>query len=244
MHIPFSLSLSPLGPWRPHRRQPGTLLQRDFLVGNLLVRIHLIIKRVWWTGLAPWVFKFPFPGCLTSTFLDAPSLLCIVIFFQKNIFDWCPESVVDCCYESILDCRQDSIVDCSPDSIFNFVQKVSPIVVQRASSIVVTKSIFVKKVSSIVVQYHRFSRLLPYTIRNRMQYGMGIQHAVVSSTSEREFFIDNLLVRIHVIIEMIRWTGLAPWKFESPFSGSLTSTFLNSTTSACELGHRVVRARR
>ena len=28
---------------------------------------------------------------------------------------------------------------------------------------------------------------------------------------EREFFIDNLLVRIHFIIVMIRWTGLAPW---------------------------------
>jgi len=26
---------------------------------------------------------------------------------------------------------------------------------------------------------------------------------------EREFFIDNLLVRIHFIIEMIWWTGLA-----------------------------------
>ena len=25
---------------------------------------------------------------------------------------------------------------------------------------------------------------------------------------------------------MIRWTGLAPWEFESPFPGSLTSTFL------------------
>ena len=25
---------------------------------------------------------------------------------------------------------------------------------------------------------------------------------------------------------MIRWTGLAPWGFESPFPGSLTSTFL------------------
>ena len=31
--------------------------------------------------------------------------------------------------------------------------------------------------------------------------------------SEREFFIDNLLVRIHFIIEMIWWTGLAPWEF-------------------------------
>ena len=29
---------------------------------------------------------------------------------------------------------------------------------------------------------------------------------------KREFFIDNLLVRIHFIIVMIRWTGLAPWE--------------------------------
>jgi len=56
-----------------------------------------------------------------------------------------------------------------------------------------------------------------------------------------EIFVDNLLVQIHFIIVMIRWTGLAPsvfefamirwtglalWKFESPFPGSLTSTFL------------------
>jgi len=27
-------------------------------------------------------------------------------------------------------------------------------------------------------------------------------------------------------IAMIRWTGLSPWEFEFPFSGSLTSTFL------------------
>jgi len=39
------------------------------------------------------------------------------------------------------------------------------------------------------------------------------------------FFIDNLLVRNHFIIVMIRWTGLAPWEFELPFPGSLTSTF-------------------
>ena len=32
-------------------------------------------------------------------------------------------------------------------------------------------------------------------------------------TGEREFFIDNLLVRIHFIIEMLWWTGLAPWEF-------------------------------
>jgi len=44
--------------------------------------------------------------------------------------------------------------------------------------------------------------------------------------AEREFFIDNLLVRIHFFIVMIRWTGLAPWEFEFPFPGSLASTFL------------------
>jgi len=46
-------------------------------------------------------------------------------------------------------------------------------------------------------------------------------------TIEREFCIDNLLVRIHFIIVMIRWTGLAPWEFEFPFPGSLTFTFLS-----------------
>ena len=29
---------------------------------------------------------------------------------------------------------------------------------------------------------------------------------------ERESFIDNLLVRIHFIVVMIRWTGVAPWE--------------------------------
>ena len=39
--------------------------------------------------------------------------------------------------------------------------------------------------------------------------------------------IDNLLVRIHFIIVMIRWTGLAPWEFDFSFPDSLTSTFLS-----------------
>jgi len=37
------------------------------------------------------------------------------------------------------------------------------------------------------------------------------------STLQREFFIDYLLVRAHLIIVMIRWTGLAPWEFDFPF---------------------------
>ena len=45
----------------------------------------------------------------------------------------------------------------------------------------------------------------------------------------REFLIDNLLVRIHVIIVMIRRTGLAPWEFE--FS-ALASRIVNITLSS------------
>jgi len=42
----------------------------------------------------------------------------------------------------------------------------------------------------------------------------------------REFFIDDLLFRIHFIIVLIRWTGFAPWEFEFPFPGSHASPFL------------------
>jgi hypothetical protein len=40
----------------------------------------------------------------------------------------------------------------------------------------------------------------------------------------KEFLIDNLLVRIHLIIVIIWWTGLAPWELEISFSGSLKTT--------------------
>ena len=48
------------------------------------------------------------------------------------------------------------------------------------------------------------------------------------SYTERSFFVDNLLVRIPFTIEMIWWTGLAPWKFEFLFSSSM-STFPSHT---------------
>ena len=51
-------------------------------------------------------------------------------------------------------------------------------------------------------------------------------------TAARESVIDSLLVRVHFIIVMIRWTGLVPWEFEFPFPGSLTSTFLNQVTGS------------
>jgi hypothetical protein len=56
--------------------------------------------------------------------------------------------------------------------------------------------------------------------------GMAGTNTSAERKREREFFIDNLLVRIHFISVMIRWTGFAPWGFEFPFPGSLISTFL------------------
>ena len=61
---------------------------------------------------------------------------------------------------------------------------------------------------------------------------------------ERELFSNNLLARIHFIIVMISWTGLAPWKVEFPFPGSLTSTFLVMDVEGVALGHRVPDALR
>ena len=43
---------------------------------------------------------------------------------------------------------------------------------------------------------------------------------------EREFLLENLLLRVPFVIVMIRWTGLEPWEFEFHFPGSLTFTFL------------------
>ena len=50
---------------------------------------------VWWTGLAPWEFEFPFPGSLTSTFLmnilrascpptpTAPTANATLVYYKK-----------------------------------------------------------------------------------------------------------------------------------------------------------------
>jgi len=43
-----------------------------------------------------------------------------------------------------------------------------------------------------------------------MRDGFGASHLPDDYSTEREFFIDNLLVRVHFIIVMIRWTSLAP----------------------------------
>ena len=44
----------------------GGSREGDFLIDNLLVRIHFIIVMILWTGLAPFEFEFPFPGATGS----------------------------------------------------------------------------------------------------------------------------------------------------------------------------------
>ena len=51
------------------------------------------------------------------------------------------------------------------------------------------------------------------------------KHEFIMHRRERDFFIDNLLVRIHFIIVMIGWTGLAPWELEFAFREALHLPF-------------------
>jgi len=53
-----------------------------------------------------------------------------------------------------------------------------------------------------------------------MNYARPIQTAGHNRVERQiEFFTDNLLVRVHFIIEMIWWTGLASWELEFSFPG-------------------------
>ena len=51
----------------------------------LLVRIHFVIEMIWWNGLVPWEFEFPFPGSLISTFLGERGCLVGVEFLGGDI---------------------------------------------------------------------------------------------------------------------------------------------------------------
>ena len=64
--ITFGLGLEvPLClPLRTYRRPASR--ERELFIDNLLVQIYIISEIIWWTGLAPWEFEFPFPGYLTS----------------------------------------------------------------------------------------------------------------------------------------------------------------------------------
>ena len=56
---------------------------------------------------------------------------------------------------------------------------------------------------------------------------------VRNGTTEREFFIGNQLVRIHFIIVMIKWTGLASREFET-----VPHTLVNTPASQLPEGGR------
>ena len=76
----------------------------------------------------------------------------------------------------------------------------------------------------------------PYTRAGRQGRHQG-GHCVCSARGG--FLLQGeVLVRIHFIIVMIRWTGLAPWEFEFPFPGSLISTFLKHEGGHCVRGAR------
>jgi len=68
---------------------------------NLLVRNHSIIVIIWWTGLAPWKFQFPFPGSLTSNFLVLRVLLEAVVFRIWFLGSWV-ELAIRLCFRSWL----------------------------------------------------------------------------------------------------------------------------------------------
>ena len=55
---------------------------------------------------------------------------------------------------------------------------------------------------------------------------------------QRELLLDNILVRIHFIIVIIRWIGLAPWELAFPFTGGFTSTVLVMFDLECGLDDR------
>ena len=73
-----------------------------------------------------------------------------------------------------------------------------------------------------------FARKLPH--RMFVTRVTRFEHLLPSIGQEnKELFVYVLLVRIHFIIVMMKWTGLALWQSEFPFPGSLTSTFLSET---------------
>ena len=74
----------------------------------------------------------------------------------------------------------------------------------------------------------------PFVEHQPLALAHRLQHIL---QKERQPFSDNLLVRIHCIIEMIWWTGLAPWVFEFRVPGSLMRTQHQPLALAHRLQH-------
>ena len=66
--------------------------------------------------------------------------------------------------------------------------------------------------------------------------GWDLEHGGAVAAFRLPCFAAQRVAGVHlrrVIIQMIWWTGLAPWEFESPFPGSLTSTLLGRGAEPC-----------
>jgi len=68
-----------------------------------------------------------------------------------------------------------------------------------------------------------------------------VEASQVHQQPEREFFIDNLLVRIHFIIVMIRWTGLCHPAGAPPQQPDRGEPGPPATTQKCEAVPRMAR---
>ena len=55
------------------------------------------------------------------------------------------------------------------------------------------------------------------------------------------FALWKVQVRIHFIVKVSWWAGLAPWEVEFRFPGSLTSTFLVDLSALWKVNHLWVR---
>ena len=75
-----------------------------------------------------------------------------------------------------------------------------------------------KRVFSRVIQASESLRYEPASVKQLF--------VAANFPAERKSIVDKLLARIHLIVEMICWTGLALREFEFPSPGSLKSTFI------------------
>ena len=87
-----------------------------------------------------------------------------------------------------------------------------PLILRYSTTALIVGPIRLFRASQCIPQVAGFWRA-PVQIQGFRKRGFDSVLVSGGWTREREFFIDNLLVRIHFIIEVIWWTGLAPWDF-------------------------------
>ena len=92
----------------------------------------------------------------------------------------------------------------------------------------------------VAVKHFFFVAVIPPTLNAQHHMQEHMDRFKGSRAISSSDYFDNspgdgqgqvFMVGIHFIILMFRWTGLALWKFEFIFSGSLISTFLTKPSS-------------